>query len=451
MGVKTKILTIFILAIWIIGCGPASLRQGRRYLAKEEYTQALEALTNALNEDPDNPKIHRDLGIAYYNIGQYEQAVDELKKAKQRLKKDSHVVFYLGLTYERLEQYDKAIEEYAKYTQLSRFSPKKREIQERIRWLIRLEAEQWAKKQMEIEDTIPVDNIPDNAVAVTYFKPNNVSEELEPLHKGLTDLLISDLGLVKSLIVVERIKLKEIYEELGLNSTALIDKDAALRMGKLLGANSLVTGAFTGLGDESDDRWRVDPVLGKIKRHETQELEGVEGQLARFIQVEKKLALQILDNLNVPQEEIDKIRDKILKNVPTESLEGFLAYSRGLNYEDRGLYTEATSEFENAISLDPKFNQAKIHLSETQFLSEKIGSPGSEEVSEVPSPLSPLDQFENEWISDTSQEEMTTEVFTTTVASVSKTGGEGAEESAPPGTEPQPKKGEVKVEVLIQW
>jgi len=428
MGIAIRKLGVFSLALLIIGCGPVSLRQGRRYLSKGEYAQALEALTDALNEDPTNPKIHRDLGIAYYKNGQYEQAIDELKKAKQRLKKDSHVVFYLGLTYEQLELYDEAIAEYANYTQLRRFSRMRRQIQQRIQWLIRQQADQWAKERMKMEKEIDVASIPDNTIAVTYFKPFQVSKDLEPLHKGLTDLLIIDLSLVKSLKVVERMKLKEIYDELGLSSTDLVDQSTAPRMGKLLGANSLVTGIFTGLPGE---QWRIDPTLGLVKLGEFQALESVEGQLRRFLQVEKRLVLQTLDSLNIEltQEE----RDSIQENVPTESLQAFLAYSKGLDYTDRGMYPEAAREFENAISLDPKFNQAKEHLTGAKLLSQSVES---------------TDELEVTWDSVLSSEEVRDELLTTTVESVSQ-----GDVSRTPGSEPKPpeEEREVQLKVLIQW
>ena len=78
-----RTLGILIIALLVMGFGPSSYKQGRKYLKQEDYPKALEMLTDALNQDPENPKIHRDLGIAYYKSGQHEQAVDELNIAKE--------------------------------------------------------------------------------------------------------------------------------------------------------------------------------------------------------------------------------------------------------------------------------------------------------------------------------------------------------------------------------
>lgn len=428
MSTATRTLTVIVVIIWIAGCGSPSLRQGRSYLANDQYAQAIEALTDALNRDPANAKIHRDLGIAYYKNWQYEQALNELKKAKQVLSKDSLVVFYLGLLYERSEQYDKAIEEYSNYTKLRRYSRLRGQIERRIQLLARQQATQWAKERMSIEKEIDVASIPDNSVAVTYFRPLGVSENLEPLHKGLADLLIVDLSIVESLRVIERNRLTEIYGELGLSSTDIVDQNTAPRMGKLLGASSIVTGAFTGLGSE---QWRIDPALGFVKAGDFRSLEGVAGELAGFLRTEKELALKILEELNIKVTEAE--REKILKNVPTESLAAFLAYSRGLDYADKRMYSQAAMEFREAISLDPGFDQARIHLTEVTSLSQPVES---------------IDELEILWASEIPAEEEKNGLIAATIESVSQGDVSAAPVSEPEFFEREP---EVEVQVILRW
>ena len=432
-----------IVVVACVGCGATRLNEGRDYLERKDYIRALEALTDALNTQPNNPQIHRDLGMAYYGARQYQQAQSELVKARESLPRDSRTIFYLGLTYERLEQYDKAVEAYSDYVNLSRFSVFRRAMQERVTFLTRLAANQWAQQRLQDERNIEVSAIPTNSLAVTYFQPFGVSEKLVPLHKGLTDLLIVDLALIEGLTVVERIKLKEIYDELALASTQLVAGDTALRMGKLLGANTLVTGAFTGLGDTVDSQWRVDPTLGRSASSEIETLPGIEGNLANFIQVEKQLALQILDSLDIPltPEVRASIEAKIRENVPTTSLEAFLAYSRGLDYQDLGIYERAESEFSLAVSIDPGFGMAKRELETTRILSQAV--PGAP-------PLTPLESLETEWSEALNQSELADEALFTTVDTVSRIAVGGAEATAPRGNDPETPEA-VEVEVQIRW
>jgi len=428
MSTATRALSVIVVIIWVAGCGSPSLRQGRSYLANDQYVPAIEALTDALNRDPGNARIHRDLGIAYYKNWQYEQALSELKKAKQALSKDSLVVFYLGLLYERSEQYDKAIEEYSNYTKMRRYSRIRGQIERRIQLLARQQATQWAKERVRVEQEIDVASIPDNSVAVTYFRPLGVSKDLEPLHKGLADLLIIDLSMVESLRVVERNRLTEIYGELGLSSTDIVDQNTAPRVGKLLGASSIVTGAFTGLGNE---QWRIDPALGFIKAGDYKSLEGVEGELPGFIRTEKELALKILEELGIEVTQTE--REKILKNVPTESLNAFLAYSRGLDYADKRMYSQAAMEFREAISLDPGFDQARTHLTEMTSLSQPVES---------------IDELEILWASEISAEEEKNGLMAATMESVSQGNVRAAPVSEPEFVEGEP---EAEVQVIIRW
>jgi tetratricopeptide (TPR) repeat protein len=221
-------------------------------------------------------------------------------------------------------------------------------------------------------------------------------------------------------------------------------------MGSLLGANTLITGTFTTFGEDEHSPWRIEPSLGMVKANEVAAIEGIEGNFAQFIQVEKKLALQILGRLNIEltSEERNRIAEKIKQNIPTESLEAFLAYSRGLDYQDRGMYEQAETEFEKAVSIDRNFAPAKVQLNTTKVLSKaSIDVPPSPAVP----PISSADSLEQEWVSAVIEEELISEVLTTTVADVSQTDMEDSEDKVSPNkTEPKiPEK--VRVEVVIEW
>jgi tetratricopeptide (TPR) repeat protein len=423
---KTYII-FFILAIFIVGCGVSNQELGRSYLSDNDYEKALEVLTKAVKDDPNNSKVHKELGITYYKLGQYDKALSELKIAKPKLSKDSNVMLYLGLTYERMEQYDNATKEYSGYAKMIHLRRMRKLIQQRSQALTQKQAEQWAKERIRIEGVIDAGVFPENSIAVTYFKPIGISEDILPLHKGLTDLLIMDLSLVKELSVIERIKMKEIYNELGLSSTSLVDESTAPRFGKLLGASFIITGAFTDIGNE---KWRIDPMLGKVKLNTVQNIESVEGKLREFLQIEKSLVFNILNMMNIKLS-LDE-REKILRNIPTESLDAFLAYSRGIDYADKGMYAEATKEFENAVSLDPDFTQARKNLNESMSLQSPIGTPDNVEIV--------LDQELN-------LTEIGATVLTTTTESVSKSEINQSPISSPEQTEPQ----EIPIKFIIKW
>jgi len=429
LGKKTSAImgqiSILMLILWMAGCASVSLRQGRRHLDREEYPQALEVLTLAFSEDPDNYEIRRDLGIAYYGSGAFDKALVELATAKQGLEKDGKVMFYLGLTYENLKEYDKAIQEYSNYVQVARFRGIRRKIQRRIDQLSQKWARQWAEERMKLAADIDSASVQDNVIAVTDFKPFGMSKELEPLRIGLTQLLITDLKLVKNLKVVERIMIKEIYKELGISSTDFVDQNTAPKLGKLLGAGTLVIGTFTGIDDKS---WRIHPTLGVIKTGALKELESISGEFAELLLAEKDLVSAILVELGI--ELSDDERDNISRNIPTESLEAFISYSRGLDYLNKGMYSEAEEEFKEAISQDSGFHQAGDHLLETQSLSQ---------------PMDSADMLEETWNSELFSHEAANEVLTTTVNEISLSDVES--ELIPEVATPEPR----EVLLRISW
>ncbi len=87
-------------------------------------------------------------------------------------------------------------------------------------------------------------------VAVLYFEGLTSDVELQNFSKGLASLLISDLVATDKLIVVERERLEAVMAELKLGETRFADKSAFAKLGKLLGAEYLLTGSLVGAGSQ---------------------------------------------------------------------------------------------------------------------------------------------------------------------------------------------------------
>ena len=60
------------------------------------------------------------------------------------------------------------------------------------------ESRQWAKKMVEEESSIQSDDS-NKTIAILYFNNKTGEKELDPLRKGLTFMLITDLSTVKGL------------------------------------------------------------------------------------------------------------------------------------------------------------------------------------------------------------------------------------------------------------
>jgi len=365
-------------------CATSNYSRGVSYLNKDEYTQAIQSLEAAEQEKPEDYRIKRELGVAYFKMGQRlrastdvfdiepssdDKAIAKLQEAKGINAKDSKTVFYLGLAYESRNMIGEAIEEYKNYRTLSRSGGFKNEISKRIKQLTNEKISKEIATAIANEENLDVTEIPDNTIAVLYFQNLSSGRELDPLQKGLAQMLITDLSKVKQLTVLERIKLQRLLEELELGSTGFVDEKTAPRVGKLIGAKKLVMGGFTEL---SEGQLRIDASLAETATSKILEVDEITGKLEALFDLEKKLALSIIDDLGI---ELTKEEQEAIRKKPTESLLAFIAYSKGLDFEDRGLFDQAEAAFQKAVAIDPNFQQAKEGFEEVKVAKKAATEP----------------------------------------------------------------------------
>ena len=84
-------------------------------------------------------------------------------------------------------------------------------------------------------------------VAVLYFDNNSFGKDrgdYDGLGKGIADLLINDMASNPSMRIVERDRIQSILQEQALVQSKTIDAQTAVRLGKLLGAQYMITGGF---------------------------------------------------------------------------------------------------------------------------------------------------------------------------------------------------------------
>ena len=126
-------------------------------------------------------------------------------------------------------------------------------------------------------------SVPANTVAVLYFENKGAQRNLDPLQKGIAEMLITDLSKVKSLRIVERIRMQKMMEELQLGQSGLVDEKSAPRMGKLLGASRLLKGSFF---DLTSERVRVDALVAQSKTGQLDATTDITGTTKDFIRLE---------------------------------------------------------------------------------------------------------------------------------------------------------------------
>jgi len=193
------------------------------------------------------------------------------------------------------------------------------------------------------------------AVAVAPFANRSNTTEYEELARGLADMLMTDLSVSKDLRLVERERLDALVAELKLNKTKLVDKKTAQKMGKLIGAELVVTGALTSLAPNL----RIDARLVSVESGEVMATAKASGPIQDFFKVEAQLARELLKGFGVALSPLQRMR---IGKPPTRNLKAMHAYSKGLVADAAGKGPAASKAYKTALAADPGFAKAKKRL-----------------------------------------------------------------------------------------
>src|SRR5262245_32354383 len=107
--------TAFLGVALLSGCASSNLYKGRRALRNGDSSRALQLLRTARNENPNNPVLLRELGVASYKQAEYDSAISALLVATSKRQKDARAFFYLGATHEAKKDYQDALDAYRRY------------------------------------------------------------------------------------------------------------------------------------------------------------------------------------------------------------------------------------------------------------------------------------------------------------------------------------------------
>jgi len=174
----------------------------------------------------------------------------------------------------------------------------------------------------------------------------------EPLSRGLAQMLTSDLALLERFRMVERMRLGALLNEMNLGQTGRVDPATAARVGHLIRAGRMVQG-LANIPSDGPVQLEASVVQGTGEVTSPTETQG---RLRDLLRLEKDIVVGLADRLGYRLSEAE--RTAILEN-GTQNLTAFLAYSRGLEAEDRGDYAQAARYYQAAVQADPGFRQAR--------------------------------------------------------------------------------------------
>jgi TolB-like protein len=319
------------------------------------------ALEAAQKQRPRDAGLLTRLGIAYYDAKQFGRARDVLNSALAITNQNYPAHVYLGLSYEELGLLDSARASYGTAAGQSKDAAQRSEIEDRLILLTRKELRQAARVAIAQETTLSKTPPASNTIAVFPFRYVGTNEELRPLGRGLTQIFITDLGKLNRLTLLERERVQALVDEMALSDSNRVDASTGARSGRLLRAARVVQGSIQDVPGKTD--LRLDATVVDATSSSVVATGTGSDQLQQLFSLEKLVLFRLLEKMGVA---ITPAERRDLTERPTADLQAFLAFSRGLEAEDRGDFASAEANYSAAVARDPNFRAARDRRTSAQ-------------------------------------------------------------------------------------
>jgi TolB-like protein len=190
-------------------------------------------------------------------------------------------------------------------------------------------------------------------VAVLYFDNDTGAPQYDALKKGMADMLVTDLAAVTGLQVVERDRLEALLSEQQLQQSRAFDKATAVKLGKLLGAQYAVGGAFLSV----EGTLRLDVRLVEIATGKVQVTTQVAGAAGQLFELEQQLVQKLLERIDMKLKPAQPVSG-------VKSMNELTSYGQALDLADAGKLDEAQRAMGAVVRESPDFTLAKRRYAE---------------------------------------------------------------------------------------
>jgi TolB-like protein len=172
-------------------------------------------------------------------------------------------------------------------------------------------------------------------------------------------MMISDLSSVQEIQLVERERMQDLIKEIDAQHTNYFDSTTAVKVGKMVGAEYIVVGAFAAL----DPKMRIDTRVVRVETGEIVKTAQVSGDEDKFFDLGQKLANKLIDGLGIalsPEEQTRLASQQRANRI--DAVSTLLGFSRALALYDRGDFVGAGKQMIPVVQASPN----SLLLRETQ-------------------------------------------------------------------------------------
>lgn len=220
----------------------------------------------------------------------------------------------------------------------------------------------------------PADRRP--TVAVLPFENGALKNNADyaPLSKGMAEMLITAMAGNPGVRVVERDRLQKLIDEQNLGAGDRVDKETAVRLGKLVGAHHMLTGSFL-----IDPKQRMRIVVRSVNT-ETSEIEYAESVMGKaddLLELVDQLGTKMNAGMKLPAMPI-RLRQPSQGGAPVggalaaeapkggNQFRATMLVSRALEKQDKGDTQGAIALYKSALQEYPNFERAKTLLASAE-------------------------------------------------------------------------------------
>lgn len=310
------------------------------------------ALEAQARQDPGSARTRFRLAAAYLSADRCTEAAQQAGAGLQIEPDNVLGPLVVGACQERDQRYDLAVETYTVFADRHGRARGVAALRARAQQALRAGAGLAARQAVAREADLTA--LPPEPGTLAILPLTIAGDSAyRSLSRGLAELITTDLAVVRSLRLLERMHVGALLEELQLAQEGRVDPATAGRMGRLLRAERLVQGVASIASEREPVRLQLTVVAGDGTVRAGPEAGG---RFRDLLDLEKRIVLGLGPTLGIEITEAE--RRRILAQGP-KNLAAFLAYSLGIEALDRGDYSGAARHFREAQRADPGFTAAR--------------------------------------------------------------------------------------------
>lgn len=188
-------------------------------------------------------------------------------------------------------------------------------------------------------------------VAVLSFDNNTGDADYDHLGKGMAAMMTSDLSAVDEIQLLERERLEDVTKEIDAQRSSYFDSTTAVKVGRLTGAQFIVTGSFVSVKPQI----RIDTRVIRVETGAIVKTARVTGKEDDFFELEQKLARQLVKDLDValsPEGE-QKLAQRQEAN-RVDELDAVVRMSNAISLSQGGDYAGAALKMAPVVAKYPR-------------------------------------------------------------------------------------------------